>query len=68
VAGAPRAQVRPLDELVLQLPHVRVLWLELDLLPSAGADRVDRLTGLVERVLLRPAPELEDAGQGGRDL
>src|SRR5258708_28857186 len=68
VSGAARAEVRALDELVLELPDVRVLRLELHLIAGTGRDRLDRLTGLVERVLLRTAPELEDARERARDL
>src|SRR5438034_8827597 len=68
VPGAARAEVRALDELVLELPDVRVLRLELHLIAGTGRHRVDRLAGLVERVLLGTPPELEDARERARDL
>src|SRR5207248_5381789 len=68
VPGAARAQVRALDELVLELPDVRVLGLELHLVAGAGCHGLDRLAGLVERVLLWTPSELKDAREGARDL
>src|SRR5437016_1759389 len=68
VPGAARAEVRALDELVLELPDIRVLRLELHLIAGTCRHRLDRLAGLVEGVLLWTAPELEDAGERARDL
>src|SRR5437762_3380203 len=68
VAGAAGREVRPLDELVLELPHVRILRRELDLFGRAGGDLLDRLAGLRERLVLGSAPELDDRSERTRDL
>src|SRR2546427_3256343 len=68
VTGRSRAQVRALDELVLQLADVRVLWRQLDLVGLAAGHLLDRVARLLERLVLGPAPQLEHRGERARDL
>src|SRR5207248_1495329 len=65
---AARVEIGALDELVLELADVCVLRLELHLFARAGGDGVDRLAGLIERVFLRTAAQLEHARERARDL
>jgi len=68
VPGAARAQIRALDELVLELPYIRVLRRELDLVGLAPDDLLDAVARFLERLVLWTAAELDDRCEGARDL
>src|SRR4029453_14977156 len=56
------------SELVLQPPHIRVLWRQLDLVALPAGDRLDRLARLFGRLVFGAAAQVDDAGERARDL
>src|SRR5439155_5014980 len=68
VAGATRAQIRALDELVLELAHVRVLRSQLDLVGLPADDLLDPVARLLERLVLGPAAQLDHRRERARNL
>ena len=68
MAGRARGQARPLSELVLQPPHVRVLRRELHLVALPSRHRLDRLARFLEGLILGTAAQIDNACEGARDL
>src|SRR2546428_4372852 len=68
VPGRSRAQVRALDELVLQLADVRVLWRQLDLVGFAAGHLLDRVPRPPQRPFPGPPPPLRPPGRPRRHL
>src|SRR5438094_8510107 len=68
VASAARAQIRALDELVLELAHVRVLRSQLDLVGLPADDLLDPVARLLECLVLGSAARLGHRRERARDL